>query len=262
MCDKIFVDIFRGLTTSLRLYSVLEKIYTDQKLINIWNKIIKFNLIWYILPNIICDLIGLDMFYYISWVILLPSMFLHIIWYVELIMILSGSIIVPNSKGISRMDSMVTTIIMFVYQIMIYGSISIINILFSDRISYLKYLVNFFILCTYHSCYAYNNLWQHKQIDISHRLNIHERKWPYFFGYGTIISIVYMYANISYFIAFYNIYLSLLLCIPFLSKFDNSATNYVRINLSIFPRIMNWVRVVSKYLIMNYKPDQSISIAK
>lgn len=266
MITQIASDIFQGIKASCSVHLILDKSIQKSKFIDTWRKILIFNFLCYIIPQIVCTmskfLFMIDftsVLFYLNYLIFYPSIFFHVIWYMELIGVLNSSNL-PESKSKSKIegksnsvtatDSVVTIVFMFIYQIVTYSTASLINIVLSDRIIYLKHLIIFFVLCTYHSIYAWGNLWQREKLSIENRLDLHEKKWPYFFGYGIIISTIYFHTHVFWMMAIYNAYTGILLCIPFLISFDKSKPPYQKINLSIFPYMINLMFKAAKFLIL------------
>ena len=143
---------------------------------------------------------------------------------------------------------------MTIYQFIVYLSTKLINIIFVDKLRTFGLVSIFVILTIYHSLYSYNNLWQVIGLDISRRINIHERRWAYFLGYGLIATIMYMNIFNPYILALYNIYMGILLSIPLLHNFDFdfyflADTHYCKIDLSFFSFVMKYLLQFSKKFI-------------
>ena len=97
---------------------------------------------------------------------------------------------------------------------------------------------------------CFNNLWQHKKLSINCRIDMHEKLWPYYIGYGTIATIIYQYAETQYIYGLYNIYMAILISIPFLIEpiYPKKQIQYPSINLKFFSYIMKFVFNITKFL--------------
>lgn len=263
MFHEMLRDFIGGIIDSLRFSKVFRIIYINVSLRKLFIKICKYNVIMHCLPCIFCFIlqvgINFDLFailYYLNYIINMISILFHLLHYMDLINILS-TISLKIYKNISTFHLIVFSITMMIYQINIYLITTVIQFIFHENLYFLSLCLNFFILTFYHSFYCYNNLWQYKRLDLNHRIDIHEKLWPYYLGYGTIPSIIYMYTNISYnsyntlIICFYNIHLFFMISIPFLieSRYPTKILPYPSINLSIFAYITKWTVNIIKYLL-------------
>lgn len=241
MYKEIILDYLLGIYNSCHIKTFVTAVRTDNKLTSLIIKLIKFNLTWHFLPTLIILLLeycfGIQLSI-VSYPINLFSIIFHLIHYIDLV----GTVSTKVSKSLNTMSmlEMITmAITMSIYQLMIYFTTKLINFVFHDRLYYLCIVLNFCILATYHSFYCYNNLWQYKQIDMLHRINIHEKLWPYYLGYGTISTIIYLYISYPFMAGIYNLYLVLIIALPFLikRKIPSEEEKYPKINLIIFSYI-------------------------
>ncbi len=161
--------------------------------------------------------------------------FFHLFNYIDLVNITSRH----NKKSltkISAIDGLSLALTISIYQIVIFGTTHLINMIFHEKIYLLSFLINFVILTIYHSFYYYNNLWHYKKIEIMYRIDMHEKIWPYYIGYGTISTLIYLTGSTMISIATYNIYMIIALSNPFLTeiKYPSTTIKYPAINLYIF----------------------------
>lgn len=179
----------------------------------------------------------------ISYVKLIISNIFHILHYMDLLNMVS----IYKSKNInsqsqikgSMINISVTLTLMF-YQSVIYSTTGLIKYFLYHKLRVLASVLNLFILMFYHSFYCFNNLWQHKKILMSHRLDIHEKLWPYYLGYGFIASVLYSLSEDPYIITIYNMYMILTISIPFLTQtiYPSETIRYFTLDLSIFADIL------------------------
>jgi glycopeptide antibiotics resistance protein len=90
-------------------------------------------------------------------------------------------------------------------------------------------------------------------MEMIYRINIHEKLWPYYFGYGTIPMIIYQYSGSHIGLGTYNIYMILVIALPFMiqPRYPSRTRNYPTypaINLTLFSYITSCIFSVSKYL--------------
>ena len=141
----------------------------------------------------------------------------------------------------SLMDNITLMITISIYQLAIYLSTEIINLIFNQNLKCVAISINFFILTIYHSFCFYNNLWQKVNIQLQNRINIFETKWPYYIGYGTTSTLLYISSYNKFVFMLYKVNTIFVLILPFVissKKVRGSETKienkYPKINLSIF----------------------------
>ena len=139
-------------------------------------------------------------------------------------------------------------ITMSMYQLTINLTTSIINLIFYDKFYLLAILLNFIILTVYYSFYCFNNLWQYNKKEMFYRIDMHEKLWPYYCGFGTIATIIYFNVANPYILGLYNMYMCLITTLPFLLtiRYPNADIKYPQINLTIFSYITNSMFIISK----------------
>ncbi|MEM0354225.1 MAG: hypothetical protein QXW79_01450 [Thermoplasmata archaeon] len=139
-------------------------------------------------------------------------------------------------------------ITMTLYKFTIYLTTHLINLILHERFFFVAICLNFVILEFYHSFYCYNNWWQHKRIGILQRINICEKMWPFYLGYGTFATIIYFYTSIPEIAGLYNLYIMFLISNPFLAetKHWNILSSYPSINLSLFSYLTKYLFFLAK----------------
>ena len=255
---EIIEDIANGFFDSIRLDIYIRHIYDSDRYLKIIKKLFKYNILLHIIPAFIVDLINYlfqislqVLLYYINYPIMLFSIFIHTLIYIELTSALSS--VTKNRKIKSDgtfIDSITIIIMMTIYQLVVYLSNKIISMILADNLYICGLIINFVILIIYHSLYTYNNLWQVIGLNITHRISIYEARWAYFLGYVLIITSIYVYTVNAYILAIYNIYMAMLLSIPLLRDFDfRTDPKYFKIDLSFFSFIIKQIFNLSKKLV-------------
>ena len=255
MYRDIIIDFFLGVFFSLRFDLFAKIIYTNERLQKLILKIIKYNIILHFAPYVVFCLLGwlfdislmviLDIFAY---PINIFSVFFHLLHYMDLMNMVNkySSKTANNREG--TMNQLSLTITISIYQLVIFLTTTIINLIFYDRIYLLAIILNLLILSIYHSFYCFNNLWQYKKIKMFHRIDMHEKLWPYYIGYGTIVAILYMYIGNPIILGIYNLYMILIISVPFLMDpiYPGKNISYPSINLTIFSYIIGYIFSFSK----------------
>jgi hypothetical protein len=261
MYKNILIDFLKGLTNSARFDYFLKPISENLKLRRLVIKICKYNFFLHFLPSIILYFVGwlfntnmMPIMNVIVYPINIFSSLFHLLHYFDLVnMVCFYSI--KTSKSAPVLDMLSLTITLTIYQLVIYLTTTLVNLMFHDRLYLLALCLNFVILTIYHSFYCFNNLWQYKKIDMFYRIDMHEKIWPYYIGYGVISTIIYLHIDNPYMLSFYNLYMALLISLPFLLevKYPKKIMDYPSINLTIFSYIIGFVFVISKYILSIFK---------
>ena len=257
--SAILYDYAGGIITSCKINLFITNVYKNNKLFSLITKIIKYNLLLHFLLTIVAQII----FYFIGvsfpklinvlgYPLNIFSALFHLLHYMDLINIVI-TYSSKNSSTIPVLELVSLAFTMSIYQIVIYLTTNLINILLHDRLYYIAIFINFIILTIYHSFYCYNNLWQYKKIEMIYRIDMHEKLWPYYFGYGTIATIIYQYTTNPLILGFYNMYMVLLISLPFMvqPKYPSKTNNYPSypaINLTIFSYITGCIFWLSRYI--------------
>lgn len=241
---EIILDFISGVYDSMRI-DILYNMLLDSKIKKIILAICSVNFLMYFIPALLVSIVEyifdmpLQLFLdIISYPIGVFSLFFHLFNYLTLINTIPCEPIDPNAKS-TIIDSYSLAITMTVYNFVVYFTNYIVNYIFHYRMYVVAILINFSIITMYHSFYCFNNLWQRKRISEFHRIDMCEKLWPYYVGYGIVPSIIYMYTNYRYVLGLYNIYITLIICFPFYLKIKipTKIPAYPNINLNIISYI-------------------------
>ncbi|AZL89533.1 etoposide-induced protein 2.4 [Megavirus baoshan] len=246
--QNIIKDLKLGLHDSIRIDKLGKIILNDTKIFKCLYKIVKYNIILYIIPylfvSLINFLIGFNLFVLLDWLIYpidILSCFFHVLQYIDLISCINKYTTRPTTNK-NNMNYLSLSITMTIYQLVIFITTIILDFFFKNKLNYLSAVLKIFILSIYHSFYCFNNLWQYKQITLYHRIDIHEKLWPYHLGFGFFATIIYVFNNNYWISGVYNIYMSILVCMPFINKtkYPNKLMEYKSINLKPFLLIIKY----------------------
>ena len=243
MLMDIIYDFFSGIFESLRFDIFISGILKNAKLRSICWKLLTFNVMVHIIPHIIFDFLGI---HYITnnivTIINLWSTIFHIIYFVDLAKI-NYNPIISTKTDISAIDTATVICTMVIYQFTISISNILCGYIFYHNIFYILHLINYVLTTIYHSFCYYNNRWQQDHINIPQRIHHYETRWIYYFGYGTIATILYNYIGNVYVFCIYNLYTIMCITIPLMHKisFDKRSPSYGKINMSIFSYLGGWI---------------------
>ncbi|AGF85513.1 hypothetical protein QJ854_gp269 [Moumouvirus goulette] len=246
MYKHIAQDYTLGLLDSIRFDKFINILLNDAKIYKSFAKIIKLNTVMYLLPQLISlifnHLFNWDfsiLLYWLSFPIGILSCFFHILQYIDII----SSIGKYNkiSSSTNNMNYLTLSITMAVYQFVILLTLILIDLV-GKNIIFMTVILKILILSTYHSFYYFNNLWQYKRVTLYHRIDIHEKLWVYYLGFGMISSILYIFTDTYWLIFIYNLYTSILICLPFITKtkYPTFPMKYPSVNLKIFFCILKY----------------------
>jgi hypothetical protein len=262
---NILTDFVFGLYHSLRIDSFLFLLFTNKNIRKHTFKIFKYHCLLLIFIQIIIDLyISQYVCYWILHLVKIINLIFYFLNCTEFqLCIINDMKLSENShksKSILELSSMIIT--MVIYQLSILITNIIINYLFFESMYLVYFISNYLALTIYHSFYCHNNVWQKNNVDLSKRINMFEIKWPYYFGFGTISAILYTYSNTNmYILGIYNMYMLLIICIPFLgfsmNYVNNLQTTYPKIDLSIFAYISEWI--IRLFHLLKINPQNNIS---
>lgn len=255
MLKTVLNHHIRGIISSVNIFPLYASCMSNSKLSMTIRKIIKFNMTLMVLPYFafsLCRWCGLNLMmlpwiYYVC--ISVISGIFHAIHYFDINQIVSIGIQKTDSE-LSLVDKISIMLTMMIYQFVIYLTTTIIEYLLFDKLYLLMIIIRYIVIVIYHALYCYNNVWQRMNINIERRIDILEKLWPYYFGYASIISIIYFYTSNPIFAALYNILLIVALSNPFLIKVRfPSNRKYFQINLSIFTFILDCIIGSTKIII-------------
>nr|WBF70956.1 hypothetical protein [Megavirus caiporensis] len=249
ICRYILQDFKSGLCDSIRIDKLGKIILHDTKIYNCLYKIIKYNMVLYLIPYsillLVNSLTSLNLFILFDWLIYpidILSCFFHILQYIDLVSSINKYTTRPITNK-NNMNYLSLSITMTIYQLVIFITTIVLDLLFKNNLIYLSVILKILILSIYHSFYCFNNLWQYKQITLYHRIDIHEKLWPYHLGFGFIATIIYVFNNDYWISGIYNIYMSILVCMPFINKtiYPDKHMKYNSINLKLFLLIIKYI---------------------
>lgn len=258
MYKNIFYDFSLGLFNSLRLDIIITNANKNEKLKRLVLKICKYNFIMHILPFIITNIFRLFfginhniLFDIIVYPINFFSICFHLLHYLDLV---NASVQYTSkvSGETSALDTVSLAITMSIYNLMIYYTTTIIDFIIYDKFYLLAFFIKLLILTIYHSFYCFNNLWQYKKIKMRYRIDMHEKLWAYYVGFGTLSTIIYLFIDYPFIFALYNVYMAFAIILPFmiLEKYPSvSQISYPSINLTIFSYMVGLVFKIPRYLI-------------
>ena len=258
MYYNIISDFFLGLCNSARIDLLAFMFFDNAKIRNLFLKMCKYNFVMHFLPLIlikICFWLFNVSFHSVLYMIIYPinifSILFHLLHYLDLVNI--ACVHAPKtSKSGNAFDSASLAITMGIYNLVIYFTTVLIDLIFFDSFYLLAFLIKFLILTIYHSFYCFNNLWQYKKIKMFYRIDMHEKLWPYYIGYGSLATIIYLYTEHPFMLGMYNLYMALALTLPFLVEEKYPRVKdipYPSINLTIFSYLVGCVFKLSKRIL-------------
>ena len=217
----------------------------------------------YLLFSFVGGLFGISLMtvlYILSYPINLFSALFHLFHYMDLLNMISVYCS-KTSNTQKTLDALSMTITMMIYQFIIYLTTTMVNLILYNKFYLVAICINFCILAIYHSFYTYNNLWQYRNIQMFYRIDMHEKLWPYYIGYGSLATIMYIHSNHPIMLGFYNIYMAMIISLPFLlpPKYPRSEMPYFQINLTVFAWMTNIIVMITKKIMakLGSNPDQS-----
>lgn len=251
MYRHIINDFFLGLCNSIRIDLVAIIIIDNIKLRKLMCKICKYNFLMHLLPFVFGSLFDIYFFHILKIPINIFSMFFHLVHYLDLISIASTySQKTYNSSN--ALDSISLAITMTIYNLMIYFTTMLIDIIFYNNFYIIAMVIKFLILTIYHSFYCFDNLWQHKKIKMVYRVDMHEKLWPYYMGYGTLATVLFIYTPHPAILIIYNLYMMFAITLPFIlvEKYPKTKElTYPSINISVFSQLLGIMFKASKNLL-------------
>jgi hypothetical protein len=247
---QIILDFFRGVKASVEIPSLINLISVRPSVGIILWRIMRFNLLCHMVPGILMYYLstGPTINFIIGVIINLISFIFHLIHNIDLVSNLDSN---QKNSDMSTLDCLTLAITMSIYQIAIWLATSLVSFLLSERLYYLSILINFLSLSIYHSMYCFNNSWQKSRIMMYYRIDMLEKLWPYYVGYGTIATIICMMINNQIVTAIYNCYLTTIIIIPFCIDhiYPKHEMPYLSVNLSIFSWLSDIILIVTKYVL-------------
>lgn len=256
MYRYIISDFCLGLADSIRIPTFVPILY-HKEFQGITLKICKHNFIMYILPLLTCHFIwwmfGIslhEIFKLANYAVNTFSILFHSVHYFQLTKVLCS--LKKSSNQSYILDKTSLTVTMAIYTVAIYATSVFIDIIINEKYWLLGFFIKFFILTIYHSFYCFNNLWEYNNIAMGYRIDMQERLWPYYIGYGTFSTIIYFFTDNPMILFFYNIYMILVISLPFMikKKYPNlNNPSYPSISLTVFSSLIGVVFRISKSLL-------------
>lgn len=257
MYRLIINDFLKGISDSIKLNYLTRAVKKDQNIRNIIKSIIRFNAAVYFLPHIILGSIGFLInvnltftLCYLMYPLGLVSMLVHTNLYTKL---LHGLTVVAKIENKSFLDLVSFTLTMMIYHLAIYLTTFFAYIIFNPKLHFIIDLLVVFVLVIYHSYDCFNILWYCKKINLGEMVNLCEQSWPYYMGYGMIATMLYLFKFHPVINGLYNLYMALILSIPFLCKdtYPKKKPSYPKINLSIFSKVTGYLTNMAKITATN-----------
>lgn len=250
MFREIIIDFLLGMRDSLQIF-YLVRFLSNEKYYKSFKKLI-FNNIFIFLYNMIIYRIGVNEIIIVrimTYIINTITLLLHSLYYIDIINSLASSLNrVESSRfhNISILDIISGNISLSLYMLLMYMTTDLLKYFLGDQL--IITFINIIIMSIYHSFYSFNNYWNCKKIAYGNRIKMHELLWPYYIGYGFIISILYQFINHYYFVSIYYIYLTCLISIPFkLSVRYPTNQSYGKISLSLFSGFLSIIFNIINY---------------
>ncbi len=247
-------DFINGLITSLHIDLIVEQFYNNIRFRLLLFRIIKYNIVMYLIPFIIgyfleywFGVLLTGLLNILMYPINIFSAVFHLLHYVDLINIISVKVFKISTNNQDVLDLMSVSILMFIYQFVIFLTTHVINLIFGEYY-FVAFLLNLFTLSIYHSFYCFNNLWHYQKIKIAYRIDMYEKMWPYYIGYGTIATFLYLCIKNPIVLFLYNLYMTFIVSIPFIINplYPKKNMPYPKINLKIFTYAIQFIFILAK----------------
>lgn len=250
MYKSILNDYLFGISNSLYLGKFWHVFWNNPKMYRLVLKICKYNFLMHFLPTLleyfmvwffgisISPLIN-TLYYPIG----IFSILFHMLHYMDLVNMACMYTSKNLSNSANNFNPISLAITMSIYNLIIYLTTTLVNLIFHDRFFWLANIINFLTLTIYHSFYCFNNLWQHKKIEIFYRIDMHEKLWPYYMGYGSVATLLYLYSDNVIVLGLYNLYMILCISLPFFLEpiFPKKEISYPPIKLKIFSHLLGFI---------------------
>lgn len=263
--SRIFIkDFLNGVFLSLRLDLIINLIVDNEKIRSIIGKICRFYLGLYFIPFFFAYLLNyyfnLDFrwcYPYVNIFTTVISMIPNMVFVIDLTKTIKVKSLNKNTQQLP--DLITVGLIMNFYQMIMFQSTYLLQYLFHDKLYYLTVIVIFLILSLYHSFFCYNSVWRKINIKICHQIDIHQKCWGYFIGYGIAPSILYFFTDHPVVFGFYNLYLIILIVNPFLVPlpYPPKTESYPSINLKIFSSLTKLALMITTYIIQIFLQSKS-----
>lgn len=261
MISEIVLDFLEGIIKSIRVDRLIQTAYLDTKIANLIWKICKYNLLLHLLPLLLVEMVEyttgvslgflLVLLYY---PLTLFSNALHMLYYMDLINNVQHharryQVRTTSSNYTSPVNTISVAATMAIYKFTIYLTSQLITTVLNSKFPLLEYTLSFCILMIYHAICCYNNLWQFQRIKMEFHIDMYEKLWPYYLGYGLISSILYLQSDDWYMLIAYNVYTMLVVALPFLLETrypEPGYQPYPPINLTPFAYFSRLIMYIVK----------------
>lgn len=131
-----------------------------------------------------------------------------------------------NTKLFSTEELLSLALLMLIYQLTVQVIVWVLDFIF--------WPITVPILVFYHAFYCFNNLWQCQGIPLTTRSKRMEIMWPYYAGYASIATLLYLFSNHLLISAVYNLVFALNIVTAFVITPHQSECSYIPLNLSLF----------------------------
>lgn len=284
--QHIYRDFREGFVASIRVDLLYKQTKDNRAFRNLVWKLIKYNLLFHIVPwltaNLLEEVVGpsiWSVWEVVDLILNVVSYLFHMLHWIDLIFITSTSS-ATIYKNIDYLDSVSMAFTMMCYQFSVMLGVYLMNfllfmyptlpIMYATNFLFarypmivistvsqfllgsceiMQYLVYIFALSLYHSFYCYNNLWQHHKLDIGQRINFHEKMWGYFSGFGLISTLIYVLPITSPIATVvYHMYMIIVISMPFIVKIPNpnKPQTYPHLPLGIFSVFIRYLFLIVK----------------
>uniref|UniRef100_A0A6C0LSK6 Uncharacterized protein n=1 Tax=viral metagenome TaxID=1070528 RepID=A0A6C0LSK6_9ZZZZ len=236
MLREILLDFISGLIDSIRLNLIFQQIKNNQKIRTLFLNYVKINALVYFIPHIL-TYFNLHQFifkYIFEYTTALIIFIYNLFYNIDLLNSINYIKIKTNIK-MGSLDKTPLIITMIIYQFTIYIATEIIKIILHDNLWFLTIFINTVILMLYHSFYCFNSLWYLLNFDSHKILDITEKIWPYYLGYGMIATILYVHQFNFIMHAIYNVYMTIIILLPFLINIKLPSINQSYMKISMKP---------------------------
>jgi hypothetical protein len=143
------------------------------------------------------------------------------------------------------------SILMSMYLLVTSILIDLIKNIFDVKFYFIGIFFSYLLAMFYHSFYCFNQLWNYYKLIAEKRIMIHENKWAYYMGYGSILSFIYLYLmeKNEYMYIFYNMYMLNEITIPYFIdlKLPGKKSDYPCLNLGFLITIIKNLIYLCKF---------------
>lgn len=213
----IYQDWLAGFKDSVSVVKINEvlqnaNIFKHLKIILIVN-VFLYGVPYLLFGNVLCTVIN---------IIATPF---HLVKYFDLVGA-AKELNTKNTKLFSTEELLSLALLMIIYQLVVQLIVWLLDFIF--------WPITIPILVFYHAFYCFNNLWQCQGIPLTTRSKRMEIMWPYYAGYASLSTILYLFSTHLLISAIYNIVFAINIVTVFAIVHHQSEHAYVPLNLSLF----------------------------